>query len=61
MSHHNHFIFDGNLVAAEYSDGEKISSLLAKMQESHSSDSINQLLEFYHLANYLEVSIWQRK
>lgn len=56
MSRHNHFIFDGNLVAAEYFDGEKISSLLAKMQESHSSDSINQLLEFYNLANYLEVS-----
>lgn len=56
MPRHDCFIFDGNLAAAEYFDGEKISSLLTKAQEPHLSDTINQLLEFYNLANYLKAS-----
>lgn len=56
MSRRDYFIFGGNLVSSEYLDSNKINSLLSKMHESHSNDNINQLLEFYNLAKYLDAS-----
>ena len=52
----NYFVFDGNLASSGYLDRNKINSLLVKIHEPHSNDSINQLLEFYNLVKYLDAS-----
>ena len=54
MSHYDYFVFDKNLVGVGRFDEKRISLLQSKMNKSHSSDAINELIEFYNLAKYLK-------
>lgn len=56
MASHDRFLFDGNLAATEYFDGDKIRSLQARIQEPRCLDDINELIEFYNLTKYLKIS-----